>query len=86
MKIVYYANGKTMVGLEDARDLTNSELRDVIERAASARGCFKEAQSVMALAKTKIDLISVINSIAVTCGEYHKNEKCGGYDVVFNFE
>lgn len=86
MKIVYYANGKVMVGLEDARDLTNSELRDVIERAATAGGCLKDAQSEMALAKTKIDLIRVISSIAVTCGEYHKNEKCGGYDVVFNFE
>lgn len=63
-----------------------SLVKEVIEQAASAGGCLKDAQSEMALAKTKIDLISVINSIAVTCGEYHKNEKCGGYDVVFNFE
>lgn len=86
MKIVYYANGKTMVGRKEARYFSEKNLRKVIEQAASAGGCLKDAQSEMALAKTKIDLISVINSIAVTCGEYHKNEKCGGYDVVFNFE
>lgn len=36
MKIVYCANGKAMVGLENARDLTNSELRKVIEQIVSA--------------------------------------------------
>lgn len=86
MKITYYANGKTMVGLEEARDLTNSELCNVIEQAATASGCLKDAQSDVALARTKIDLIRIISSIAVAYGEYHKNEKCGGYDVVFNFE
>ena len=85
MKIVYYANGKTMVGSKNARDLTEKELRKVIEQAASAGNCEKAAQSELALAKTKIDLIEVINSIVCACGEYYETIKCG-YDVVFNFE
>lgn len=85
MKIVYYVNGKTMVGRKDARDLTEKELRKVIEQAASASGCLKDAQSDANLAKTKNDLIKVINTIVMAYGKFYETIK-GGYDVVFNFE
>ena len=36
MKIVYYANGKTMVGSKNARDISEKNLRKVIEQIVSA--------------------------------------------------
>ena len=35
MKIVYYANGKTMVGSKNARDISEKNLRKVIEQIVS---------------------------------------------------
>lgn len=85
MKIVYYANGKTMVGSKNARYLSKKNLRKVIELTVSAGGCLKDAQSEMALAKTKSDLIKIIDSIVIVFGEHYETIK-GGYDVEFNFD
>lgn len=35
MKIIYYANGKTMVGSKNARDISENNLRKVIEQIVS---------------------------------------------------
>lgn len=86
MKIVYYANGKTMVGLEDARDLTNSELRDVIEQIVSAVKHPDIAVDMDKVGRTKIGLIKIINSLVAYYGKYYENTKDGVYDIVLNLE
>ncbi len=85
MKIVYYANGKTMVGSKNARDLSEKELRKVIEQIVSAVRCPDIAKDMDKWVRTKMDLIKIINYFVCFHGKYHENIKEGGYDRVFNF-
>ena len=86
MKIVYYANGKTMVGSTNARDLSEKNLRKVIEQLEAAVRHPDIAVYVDKVDRTKIDLIKIINSFVAYYGKYYENTKDGGYDIVLNLE
>lgn len=86
MKLVYYANGKTMVGSKNARDLSEKNLRKVIELIVSAVRHPDIAVDMDKVERTKIDLIKIINSFVAYYGKYYENTKEGGYDIVLNLE
>ena len=86
MKIVYYANGKTMVGSKNARDISEKNLRKVIEQIVSAVKYPDIAVDMDKVGRTKIGLIKIINSLVAYYGKYYENTKDGGYDIVLNLE
>ena len=86
MKIVYYANGKTMVGSKNARDVSEKNLRKVIEQIVSAVKHPDIAVDMDKEGRTKIGLIKIINSLVAYYGKYYENTKDGGYDIVLNLE
>lgn len=86
MKLVYYANGKTMVGSKNARDLSEKELRKVIEQIVSAVRHPDIAVDMDKVGRIKIDLIKIINHLVAYYGKYYENTKEGGYDIILNLE
>ena len=86
MKIIYYANGKTMVGSKNARDLSEKNLRKVIEQIVSAVKYPDIEVDMDKERKKKIGLIKIINSLVAYYGKYYENTKDGGYDIVLNLE
>ena len=86
MKIVCYANGKTMVGSINARDISEKNLRKVIEQIVSAVKHPDIEVDMDKEGRTKIGLIKIINSLVASYGKYYENTKDGGYDIVLNLE
>ena len=86
MKIVYYANGKTMVGSINARDISEKNLRKVIEQIVSAVKYPDLEVDMDKVGRTKIGLIKIINSLVAYYGKYYEKTKDGGYDIVLNLE
>lgn len=86
MKIVYYADGKTMVGSKNARYLSKKNLRKVIELTVSAVRHPDIEVDMDKVERTKIDLIKIINYFVAYYGKYYENTKEGGYDIVLNLE